>query len=168
MFSVIVTTVLLVLLDHLTKFLATTYLATIGSVTLIPGIMDLRYVLNDGVAFGMFAGGDARVILLVVTGVVLVCFAAYLLIKRPSKYMERISLILILSGGLGNFIDRLLNGAVVDFFATTFIDFPVFNVADCFVTVGVVLLIFSVFREEAKAKKTISVSETTPDQNDQA
>lgn len=168
MFSVIVTTVLLVLLDHLTKFLATTYLAPIGSVTLIPGIMDLRYVLNDGVAFGMFAGGDARVILLVVTGVVLVCFTAYLLIKRPSKYMERISLILILSGGLGNFIDRLLNGAVVDFFATTFIDFPVFNVADCFVTVGVVLLIFSVFREEAKAKKTISVSETTPDQNDQA
>ena len=95
--------------------MATTYLAPIGSVTLIPGIMDLRYVLNDGVAFGMFAGGDARVILLVVTGVVLVCFAAYLLIKRPSKYMERISLILILSGGLGNFIDRLLNGAVVDF-----------------------------------------------------
>lgn len=166
MVSIVVLTILLVVLDHLTKFLATTYLAPLGSVTLIPGVMDLRYVLNDGVAFGLFAGGNATVLLLIVTGVVLVGFAAYLLIKRPAWGLERISLILILAGGLGNFLDRLLNGAVVDFFATTFMNFPVFNVADCYVTVGVCLLIVSVFREEFGAKKKTTLLES--DSHDQA
>ena len=153
MLSIVVLTVLLVIVDHLTKFLATTYLAPLGSVTLIPGVMDLRYILNDGVAFGLFAGGNATIALLIVTGIVLVAFAAYLLVKRPPWGLERISLVLILAGGLGNFIDRLFNGAVVDFFATTFMDFPVFNVADCFVTIGVCLLVISVFREDFGAKK---------------
>ncbi|WP_367926019.1 signal peptidase II [uncultured Ruthenibacterium sp.] len=164
MFSIILVTILLVLVDHFTKFLATTYLAPLGSVTLIPGVMDLRYVLNDGVAFGMFAGGNATTILLIVTGVVIAAFAAYLFVKRPQKRLERISMILILSGGLGNFIDRLLNKAVVDFFATTFMDFPVFNVADCFVTIGVVLLIVSVFQDEMKEKKITNEQKSSNEQ----
>ena len=65
----------------------------------------------------------------------------------------RAALVLILSGGIGNLIDRVLHGYVVDFFATTFVNFAVFNVADCFVCIGVGLLMVAVIREECQNRK---------------
>ncbi len=138
-------------LDQLTKYLATVYLAPAGTLPFLPGVMELRFHLNDGAAFSSFSG--ARVFLIVFTGCALAALAAYLFWKKPESRLERAALAMLIGGGLGNFVDRVRTGEVVDFFATTFIDFAVFNVADCFVCVGVGLLVLSVFLEEAAKRK---------------
>ena len=141
-------------LDQLTKHLATVYLAPVGAMPFIPGVMELRYVLNDGAAFSMLADAEwGRVFLIVVTGLALVALAVYFFWKKPSSWLERWVFILIFSGGLGNLIDRVLNGYVVDFFATTFMNFAVFNVADCFVCIGGALWVLAVMIAEHKKKK---------------
>ena len=86
-------------------------------------------------------------------GLALAALAVYFFWKKPSSWLERWVFILIFSGGLGNLIDRVLNGYVVDFFATTFMNFAVFNVADCFVCVGAALFVIAVLRQELNAKK---------------
>ncbi len=137
-----------VVLDQLTKYFAQLYLQPVGTMPFIPGIMELRFVLNDGAAFSSFAG--ARLFLILFTGIAIAALAVYLLWKKPPKRLERTALVLLIGGGLGNLIDRVRTGVVVDFFATTFVDFAVFNVADCFVCVGAAMLILYVFLEERK------------------
>ena len=144
--------VALVALDQISKYFATLYLAPVGVMPFIPGVMELRYVLNDGAAFSMFSGGNAW-ILITVTSVALTAMCVWFFWKKPSCALVRAAFILVIAGGVGNLIDRVLNGHVVDFFATTFMNFAVFNVADCFVCVGVVLLLIAVLRDEAKNKK---------------
>ncbi|MCI6639691.1 MAG: signal peptidase II [Pygmaiobacter massiliensis] len=152
----------LVALDQLTKYLATCYLAPVGSAPFLPGIMELRYVLNDGMAFSMLSG--ARWLLIAVTTVAMAIMLFYLLHERKKlSRLEAFSLVLIIGGGIGNLIDRVRFGYVVDFFATTFVDFAIFNVADCFVTVGVVLLMASIlFQEFCKNKKSAALGEKKP------
>ena len=137
-----------VVLDQLTKYFAQLYLQPVGTMPFIPGIMELRFVLNDGAAFSSFAG--ARLFLILFTGIAIAALAVYLFWKKPPKRLERTALVLLIGGGLGNLIDRVRTGVVVDFFATTFVDFAVFNVADCCVCVGAAMLILYVFLEERK------------------
>ena len=137
-----------VVLDQLTKYFAQLYLQPVGTMPFIPGIMELRFVLNDGAAFSSFAG--ARLFLILFTGIAIAALAVYLFWKKPPKRLERTALVLLIGGGLGNLIDRVRTGVVVDFFATTFVDFAVFNVADCIVCVGAAMLILYVFLEERK------------------
>ena len=148
--------VILIGLDQLTKYLATVHLAPAGVHPLLPGIMELRYVRNDGAAFSLLANASwGRMFLIVVTAVALVGLAVWFIKMKPSAWWERCTFILIFSGGLGNWIDRVLHGSVVDFFATTFMDFAIFNVADCFVCIGAALFVLLVLRQElstAKAK----------------
>ena len=136
-------------LDQLTKHLATVYLAPVGAMPFIPGVMELRYVLNDGAAFSMLADAEwGRVFLIVVTGLALVALAVYFFWKKPSSWLERWVFILIFSGGLGNLIDRVLNGVVVDYINLLFMQFAVFNFADICVCVGVGLWVLEIFLEE--------------------
>lgn len=137
-----------VVLDQLTKYLAQVYLQPVGTMQFIPGVMELRFVLNDGAAFSSFAG--ARSFLVLFTGIAIIALAVYLFWKKPEKWLERAAIVLLIGGGLGNLIDRVRTGVVVDFFATTFVDFAVFNVADCFVCIGAAMLILHVFLEERK------------------
>lgn len=147
----------LIALDQITKYLATLYLAPVGVMPFIPGVMELQYYLNDGAAFSILSGvAGGQVILLVVTGVVLVGMVIYLFWKKPADRLQRAALLLIISGGLGNFIDRALNSVVVDFFSPTFINFAVFNMADVFVCVGVGLLFLSVILDEVKNRRVRS------------
>ena len=135
----------LIALDQITKYLATLYLAPVGVLPFIPGVMELRYVLNDGAAFSLLSGVEGgRVILLVFTGIALA------------------ALVLIIAGGLGNFVDRALNGVVVDFFATTFMNFAVFNVADIFVCMGVGLMVLSLLLEEYRSRKKARAERQAP------
>nr|WP_317398891.1 signal peptidase II [uncultured Gemmiger sp.] len=127
-------------LDQLLKIWATTYLMPVGSAPLIPGFIDLQYVLNDGMAFSMLSG--RRWLLIAVTSAVLLVVAVALIVHRMSR-LERIVWMLILGGGLGNLIDRIRTGVVVDYLNFQFIDFPVFNFADICVCTGVGLLILS-------------------------
>ncbi|WP_312104336.1 signal peptidase II [Pygmaiobacter massiliensis] len=133
--------------DQIAKMLATQYLAPVGTIPFIPGVMELRYVLNEGMAFSMLSG--ARWFLIIATSAALLALLWFVFFRRNKlKTLEYVSLLLIIGGGIGNLIDRVLYGYVVDFFATTFVNFAVFNVADCFVCIGVGLLMVAVIFEE--------------------
>lgn len=138
-------------LDQWTKALMTRYLKGQPSISVIKNILELDYVENRGAAFGMLQG--KRIYFLVIAAVVFFLFA-WLLLKLPpeKKYQKlHIALSFILAGAVGNTIDRGIKGYVVDFVYFKLIDFPVFNVADIFITVttiwlAVLLLFF--FKEE--------------------
>lgn len=125
--------------------------------TLVEGFMDLTFVENRGVAFGMFSG--QRWFILLLTGVIAVGLIwFYMTMPKKKEYFPlRVSLVLVLSGAIGNIIDRLFRGYVVDFFEFTFFEWPVFNVADIYVVVGVILLalmiLFVVKDEDLELKK---------------
>jgi signal peptidase II len=136
--------VLLVALDQLAKFLAHEYLG-IGNLVDINEFFSLTFVHNYGAAFGFLAdsGGWQRYFLLIVSAVASVVISVWML-TTPLKYqLKLISLALILSGALGNMIDRIANGFVVDFIDFHYAEFhyPIFNFADIFISIGVILLI---------------------------
>ena len=142
-------------LDQLTKYWATLALAPDKVIPFLPGIMELRYILNDGAAFSMLSGRSwGKWFLIGVTTAALLAVLYILLFRRTKlQPLAYAGLLFIEAGGIGNLIDRIANGFVVDFFATTFVNFAVFNVADCFVTVGVALLIVYYLRSELAHKK---------------
>lgn len=129
-------------LDQLTKYLVVAGIPLGGHVPFLPGILELTYVRNDGAAFSSFAGMQwlFALIFLVFTGAVL-----YEYFKKPMGFtkFERWCIAAVYGGGLGNMIDRLRLGYVVDMLNTQFMDFPVFNVADCFITCGCIALLIS-------------------------
>ncbi len=136
--------ILLILLDQWAKLLAVAKLKDQSDVTLIPGILDLHYLENRGAAFGMLQN---RQWIFVLIGIVFLLIAAYVYLRMPKDrkfLLLGITIITIAAGAIGNLIDRVLQNYVVDFFMTTFINFPVFNVADIYVTVGTIVLIISI------------------------
>ena len=133
--------VLIIAGDQLTKYLVTVLMEQNQVITVIPGILNLnRIIPNSGAAFGIFAGQTW--FLIAVTCIIMVICICMLIRKTfGSKWMFW-SLILVLSGGIGNLIDRLFRGGnVIDFLEFGFIDFPVFNVADCAVCVGAFMIV---------------------------
>ena len=140
--------------DQYTKhYIAARYVLGADGKTLIPGIIDIIYVKNDGGAWGML-GGSTWLLLSLTIVIMLVCIAMLLKYGAKNKIMFW-AIILIVSGGLGNMTDRIFRGGyVVDFLHFTFWkSFPVFNVADCYITVAVaVLLIFIIFEKDPEKK----------------
>ncbi|MBQ9058402.1 MAG: signal peptidase II [Atopobiaceae bacterium] len=110
--------------------------------TLIAGVLDLVLVHNEGAAFSI--GQGAGPIFVIVAAVFAVAALVFLWKYPSTSWFSVVCIALVVGGGLGNMIDRIRLGYVNDFFATSFIDFPVFNVADIFVTCGVVLLLISI------------------------
>lgn len=132
-----------VILDQLTKYIALTDLKPIGSHPFIPKLLEFRFTLNEGIAWGMLAG---KRWIFIPTSLIAVGIIIYLIVRYRKEISPLlcISLAMIAGGGIGNQIDRIVSGHVVDFLNFLFIDFPIFNVADCFVCVGCALAIFSV------------------------
>ena len=141
----------LVVIDQLIKHWATAALLPVGNIDVLPGIVELRYCLNDGMAFSMLAG--KQTLLIGMTSVMLVVVAA-MLFARKMPVWERISWTLILGGGVGNLIDRVLNGVVVDYINVLFMRFAIFNFADICVCVGVGLLMLVVLLDSFKKEET--------------
>lgn len=140
----------LVILDQLSKAIAVTNLKNSDSVTVIKGLFALTYVENKGAAWGVLSGRMSILVIITIILIPLFVFCMHKINKNKklldSSKLKGVSLlhfdmILLLSGAIGNFIDRIIKGYVVDFFQFTFIDFPVFNVADCYITIGAVLFI---------------------------
>lgn len=140
-----------VLLDQVTKYLAVLYLKDQPAKVIIDGVFELRYLENRGAAFGMmqnmqlfFIAGAAAVSIIVV----------YLYLRMPytARYCPiRACAVLLCAGAVGNMIDRIRLNYVIDFFYFRLIDFPVFNVADCYVVVACVVfavLILFYYRED--------------------
>ncbi len=127
-------------LDQLSKFLVVEYIPLNGNVPFLPGILSLTYTKNTGAAWSMLAGQQwlFALIFVIFTALILVEF-----FKKPMPFtsLERWCIAAVYAGGLGNMIDRVRLGYVVDMIKTDFMVFPIFNVADCFITCGCILLL---------------------------
>ena len=134
--------VLIVVADQITKYLTVALIPLYGRVDFIPGLLSFTYVQNTGAAWSMFEGMQwmFALIFLVLTAAVLY---EYFKSPLPFSTFERWCIAAIYGGGLGNMIDRVRLGYVIDMIKTDFMVFPVFNVADCFITCGCFAMIFS-------------------------
>ena len=143
----------IVLMDQLSKVGATTLVTSRGSVELIPGVLGLTITWNYGASWGILSGKTA--FLLIVTGLVCAAIFIALILGRPKDRFARIALGLVLGGAVGNALDRLADGRVTDMLETLFMDFPIFNVADCFITVGGVLFCVALLLEERRKPRPL-------------
>lgn len=151
--------VLVTALDQLSKYLVLQHIGYCEVVPCIDGLFHLTYVQNYGAAFSIFQGQRWLFILVFAAFVVLVVWG----IKKkalPFTTVELWCLAAIMGGGLGNIVDRVFRGYVVDMIAVEFMEFPVFNVADCFITCGAVALLVhliffnrSFWKDEKKVEK---------------
>lgn len=137
---------IVIVLDQITKYLALS-LRGKDSIILIDKLLELTYLENRGAAFGILQGRSA---FFIVISIIVIAYLCYLLIKHKNMdKLVNISLGLILGGAIGNLIDRIVRGFVIDFIFVRFwgfYDFPVFNVADIGVTLGVfILIILNIF-----------------------
>lgn len=142
---------MLLFLDQFTKYLASAHLKDGGPLILIPGIFQLHYLENRGAAFGMMQGMKLWFVIgtILLLGIIIVL---YWRSPMESKFKwARLTMIFLTAGALGNLVDRLRLNYVVDFFYFELINFPIFNVADIYVTCGMCLLIllgFFYYKEE--------------------
>ena len=146
--------VVLILVDQLTKILTRAHIDLGGSVPFIPHFLEFTYIKNTGAAFSIL---EEHTWLLTVFSAIIVLIIAWLILKKFfTNWVGMLSATLIMAGGVGNLIDRAVFGYVTDMIRTLFMDFPVFNFADCCITVGVVLLVIYVLffcKEEPKEEK---------------
>lgn len=146
---------LIVFLDQLSKYLTVLYLKPVGTFPIIRNALHLTYVENRGAAFGMLE--NSRWVFMLVSSVAIVALSVYLIYKKPQNRLLCVSLSFIIGGGIGNMIDRVFLGYVVDMIDFRLINFAVFNVADSFVCVGAGLLMLYLIlamRREAVAERS--------------
>ncbi len=140
----------LVGIDQAVKLWAVNVLQPVGAMPLIPHVVELRFVLNQGMAFSLLSG--KQLFLIIATSAALLAVAYGLFFRSRGKYLQQAALLLILAGGIGNLIDRVLNGEVVDYINLLFMRFAVFNFADICVCVGVALWVLVIFLDELHAE----------------
>lgn len=125
-------------LDQWTKYLTVEHIKPIGTLPIIPDVFHLTYVENRGAAFSILQGKRLFFVLLTLAVVAVILVLLYR--KAKGEPLLRVSLIMIAGGAIGNLIDRLVLGYVVDMVDLRIINYAIFNVADCFVVVGTILL----------------------------
>lgn len=144
--------VALAAIDQIIKFFVNANLKEVGSVSVIDNLLSFTYVENNGVAFGSFAGN--RWIFVVLTTALIAAILIYMFKKKPQSKLFYVSVALIVGGGIGNFIDRVLYGYVIDYISLSFFP-PVCNFADYCITVGTVLLMIYVLFFTSTGKKDL-------------
>lgn len=144
----------LTVIDRLTKYAAVHTVKVSGPKEFLFGLFRFRYVENTGAAFSSFS--DNTTVLTVITLIVLAVCLFIILARKIKPMFVNVCLLLVVAGGVGNVIDRVLYGYVVDFIEPLFIDFAVFNFADCCITVGAFMLIAYEIFELVKERKNKS------------
>ena len=138
--------ILILILDQLTKYFAVKFLMNGESYVIIKGFLQLEYVENFGAAFGILQ--NRKIFFIIITLAVIIAVIFYL--KRNYYYINRhmkVALTMLLAGAVGNFIDRVRLGYVIDFIHVNFgkfYDFPVFNIADSFIVISTILIVYMV------------------------
>nr|WP_297935988.1 signal peptidase II [uncultured Lachnoclostridium sp.] len=143
--------IILVLLDQLTKYWAATTLKGNNPIVIWKNVFELQYLENRGIAFGLFQNKTIVFVIftIIILGVVIYYFYKVPAIKRMRPL--QFAMILLASGAVGNLVDRIMNNFVIDFIYFKLINFPIFNVADCYVTISLILLIWLIlfyYKEE--------------------
>ena len=157
-------TALVIAADLITKHLVVSGMELNSTITVIPGVFDLTYIINRGAAWGVLA--DKQILLNVFTVIVIAALVYYVIKKRKSiGRLELISIAMIVGGGVGNLIGRIFDGYVVDFIHLRFVDFfNIFNIADIGITVGCFLLVISViFFSKSEKKPAAEGPEEAPE-----
>ncbi len=141
----------IVIFDFITKQIVLKNMHLGQSIPLWKNVFHLTFVKNEGASFGMMQGG--RWFFVVITVALIAYLLYYILKNKERNKLFLLAATFIIGGGMGNLIDRIMTGKVVDFFDFCLINFAIFNVADCFVVIGAVLAIIYFFIEEIKGKK---------------
>ena len=155
-----------ILLDQLTKWIVINSMELYESIVFIPKFFSFTYIHNYGAAWGMFS--NHRWIFILVTSVALIIMPIILYRYRKVHFLFNLSLSLFIGGAIGNMIDRIFIGYVIDFLEFTFIDFPVFNVADICVVFGAgIMMVYALFFDKTLFvdKKTAAASTNTEEGN---
>lgn len=151
----LISVAVLILIDHVIKKVVYDNLYGKDTVVLIKGFLGLTYAENTGAAFSMFSSSTS--VLSAVTGAALLAAAVIMFFLKEKPVIYHICLPLIIAGGAGNLIDRLTRGYVIDYIHALFIDFPVFNFADCLITCAcfalIIYLIYEMIAEQKANKK---------------
>lgn len=157
----IVAMIVLVVADQVSKYLVVNNMKLHDSIEIIPGIFQFTYIHNDGAAFGSL--DNARWVFMILSTVAIIAIFVYLFWKKPKNIIQLSALTLIVAGGIGNMIDRVRLGYVIDFidFCAVPAIWPwIFNVADSCVTIGCVMLAFWMILEIIKESKGKSAAKT--------
>ena len=145
--SVAIVSVIAFLLDRISKIIMVNNVFKIESlnvdsyaqsVTVIDKVLNFSYVGNEGVAFGMLAHNRWLLVLLCVAILLVIGYIIYK--TKPQSMLEKVSYGMIIGGAIGNVYDRIAHGFVIDFIDVQFMEYPTFNVADCYVTVSVTII----------------------------
>lgn len=142
--------ILLVAVDQLAKLAVLRFVRPVDTIPLWEGVFHLTYCENRGAAFGILQ--NRFWLFYIITALVVISVTLFMIKKRPRSLSLSLSLTLLVGGALGNVLDRLFRGFVVDFFDFRLIHFPIFNPADCFVVCGTALLAFYVIYLEGKSE----------------
>lgn len=167
----IIIAVLSVAVDFISKVIVSSNMELYGTAPFLPGIIEFRYIRNTGAAWGMFS--DSRWVFMVLTAIAIIAIPFFLYKFGKVHKLFGISLSLIWGGAIGNMIDRVFYGSVVDFINFQFVDFPVFNIADCCVTIGAaMMLVYVIFFDktlfrDSKKKEEEMISTTEENKNDE-
>ena len=156
-----------VFLDQISKYLVVIYMELGESVDIIPGVFRFTYIQNKGAAFGSMS--DSRWLFMILSGIAIVAILVFIFWKKPQSKLMLSALLMICSGGIGNMIDRVRLGYVIDFL--DFCAFPelwmwVFNVADAFVVVGAGIMILWMILDiikDFKAQKAAGIKDKVSD-----
>ncbi len=133
--------IVLVIIDQIIKYFVSVYLQPVGTVDVIDNLFKLTYVENRGVAFGMFS--DMRWVFVALTSTMIGIIIFFMFKKRPKGKFFYFCAALIIGGGIGNLIDRIFYGYVIDYLSVSFFP-PVCNLADYCITAGTIMLIIYV------------------------
>ena len=139
---------LLIAIDQITKWLTVNFLKPISNIDLIPRFLSLTYVENRGAAFGIMQ--NSRWFFVIITLIFLIGLTIYAVKSKERTKLFCISSALVFAGAIGNLIDRVLSGYVVDMIRVHLFDFPVFNFADCCIVIGMILLCWAIGFQDNK------------------
>jgi signal peptidase II len=149
----------IVVIDQISKILVVNLMDLGQEIEIINGFFRLKYITNPGMSFSLFDGDGQRWVFMIISSVAIVAMCIYLFKFCKERMLTRIGIALVIGGGIGNMIDRIFLGYVVDMIDCRFIDFYVFNVADSCVCVGAGIVFLGVLLDtikeikESKAKK---------------
>lgn len=148
MVTTIIISIILLCIDQISKLLVVNLLTKTDSITIIKNFFYLTYINNDGAAFSILVG--KKIFLILIAVLVIVMLIRYIKKNNIQNKLELVSLALIIGGSLGNLMDRVVRGYVIDFldFKIFNYNFPIFNLADTFIVIGVILLLLKEIRKE--------------------